>query len=439
MLLLLNLVHAAAFYTPTEGVRAMGRGGAYIAGNHDLSAQRYNPAALRNIEGGLVRADLALVSQSVTFTRDGYDPVENLGKPFPIPSLGLAYGMERATVAFGLWTPYAPAFEYAADGAQRFSMIDSVLFQTSVGPSASFDVTPWLTLGGSVAWMTNTVGRKVVLTTAGGDDPAGDIDFDMLVSDMFGIGGTLAVAVRPIEPLEIALSAQLPVKFNGTGYLEADFSKNGFYSSGVIVDPIARDDEVSLAIKMPLVLRGGAVYRPNERLEVELAGTWENWSNFEEIVLTDIQMTVDVDNTNPLFPEDPSITDDVTLPSAYQDSFSVRLGGEYRLNDRVDVRAGGMYESSGVPDNIMAVDLVDGPKFGGGVGATPHFGPVDVDVAFFALKVQDQTITNSDVSQIKVDVLSAEVSSGDTVGNGTFESLIWMPSIGLAYHFGQKG
>jgi len=436
-MLLIGLVQAAAFYTPTEGVRAMGRGGAYIVGNHDLSAQRYNPAALRNIEGGLVRADLALVSQSVTFTRDGHDPVNNLGKPFPIPSLGLAYGMERATVAFGLWTPYAPAFEYAADGPQRFSMIDSTLIQTSVGPSASFDVTPWLTVGGSLAWMTNTVGRKVVLTTSGGEDTAGDIDFDMLVSDRFGIGWTGAVAVRPVESLEFAVSAQGPVRFDGTGYLEADFSKNGFYESGVIVEPIARDDDVKLAIKMPWVVRGGVAFRPNEDLELELSGSWENWSNFEEIVLTDIDMTVDVDNTNPLFPEDPSITDDVTLPSAYQDSYSVRLGGEYRVNDRLDVRAGAMYESSGVPSEIMAVDLVDGPKYGGGVGVTPHLGPVDVDFAFFALKVQDQQITNSQVHQIQVDVLSAEVKQGDVVGNGTFESLIWMPSVGLAYRFGR--
>ena len=244
------------------------------------------------------------------------------------------------------------------------------------------------------------------------------------------------LAALPPGPLGAQFDAS-PVRFDGTGYLEADFSKNGFYESGVIVEPIARDDDVRLAIKMPWVVRGGLAFRPNENLELELSGTWENWSNFEEIVLTDIDMTVDVDNTNPLFPEDPSITDDVTLPSTYQDSYSVRLGGEYRVNDRLDVRAGAMYESSAVPPEIMAVDLVDGPKYGGGVGVTPHLGPVDVDLAFFALKVQDQQISDSQVHQIQVDVLSAEVEEGDVVGNGTFESLIWMPSVGLAYHFGR--
>ena len=53
------------------------------------------------------------------------------------------------------------------------------------------------------------------------------------------------------------------------------------------------------------------------------------------------------------------------------------------------------------------------------------------------LKVQDQQISDSQVHQIQVDVLSAEVQEGDVVGNGTFESLIWMPSVGLAYHFGR--
>ncbi len=438
MILLLANVQAAAFYTANPGARAMGRGGAYIVGNHDISAQYYNPAALRNIQGGHAKFDLGLVGQTVSFTRDGYDPVENSGAMYKIPSLGVAWGGERATVAFGLYSPYAPAFLYPEDGPQRYSMIDSTLIQTSVGPSASFDVLPWLTLGGGIAWMTNTVGREVVLTTSGGDEPAGDIALDLLVTDWFGVGGQVAASVHPTDLWEVAVSVQLPSRFDGKGSLEADFSDNGFYSSGVILDPIAGDDEVTLDIKMPLILRGGVVLRPNEKLELELSGDYGHWSGFDEIVVTDVDIVVDVDNTNPLFPEDPAITDDVTLPSTYQDSWSVRLGGEYGVHERLDVRAGLIYESSAVPLEIMAVDLVDGDKFGGGVGVTPHLGPVSVDVGVFAMKLADQTITNSQVHQVKIEVLDGKVTEGDVVGNGSYESLIYTAAVGLEYRFGQR-
>ena len=291
MMLLLSVANASAFYTPTEGVRAMGRGGAYIVRSHDLSAQHYNPAALRNIHGGLAQVDLALVSQSVTFERQGFDPVVNQGKPYTIPSMGVAYGFEHATVAFGFWTPYAPAFQYAEDGPQRFSMIDSTLIQTSVGPSLSVDVLPWLTLGGSVAWNTLTVGRQVVLSTMAESDENyatdKDIPVDMLVQDLFAIGTTLAVSARPNDRFEVALSAQLPVNYGTTGYLHADFSDHFLFETGLITEAAAGDEDIRVDVGMPLLLRGGMAWTPSDRLEVELSGDYERWSEFDEIVLTD--------------------------------------------------------------------------------------------------------------------------------------------------------
>jgi long-subunit fatty acid transport protein len=43
---------ASAYYFADVGVRAFGRGGAFIAGADDINAQYYNPAALSRIKGG---------------------------------------------------------------------------------------------------------------------------------------------------------------------------------------------------------------------------------------------------------------------------------------------------------------------------------------------------------------------------------------------------
>src|SRR4051812_15284281 len=87
---------ASAYYFLDSGTRAIGRGGAFVAGADDLSAQYYNPAALSNISRPMLNINGWAVSQYVSFDRadeDGLDPfhaVENESPPIYEPSFGFA-------------------------------------------------------------------------------------------------------------------------------------------------------------------------------------------------------------------------------------------------------------------------------------------------------------------------------------------------------------
>ena len=139
LLSLLSLSEASTFYLADIGVRGMARGGAFVAGASDISAQWYNPAALTRIKGGMVGVHTAAVHQFIDFDRADYPgegpldeagdntdlinaPVSNGAKPVFIPHLGFAYGWEKLTLYAGLTTPYAADFSYPADGPQRYSL-----------------------------------------------------------------------------------------------------------------------------------------------------------------------------------------------------------------------------------------------------------------------------------------------------------------------------
>ena len=63
---------ASTYYLSDVGIRAFSRGGAYVAGADDISAQWYNPAALTRINGGHAQFYAAGVKQFIHFDRSDY-------------------------------------------------------------------------------------------------------------------------------------------------------------------------------------------------------------------------------------------------------------------------------------------------------------------------------------------------------------------------------
>ena len=62
-----NGAQASTYYLSDVGIRAMGRGGAFVAGADDISAQWYNPSALTRMHGTHFQFDVMGVKQQIYF------------------------------------------------------------------------------------------------------------------------------------------------------------------------------------------------------------------------------------------------------------------------------------------------------------------------------------------------------------------------------------
>lgn len=455
---LISSAWASAYYFADVGVRSFGRAGAFVAGADDINAMYYNPAALTRLRGGVAKVDLAFVSQHVLFDRADevdngetvvFDPVYNVAKPFKIPNLGVSFNarLPSTTFAIGLYPPYAPDVSYDPAGPQRYTLVDTAVIQTNVGPSVGhrFDWAglPWLSVGAGLAWSLMSVEQELVLSTSGTDDPSGDIAFRVAATDPFAFTWNAGVLVEPVSGrFALAAAVQPPIRFAARGEMVGDFSSHGAYTAGIITntDGVVRDDDVSLEVTMPLVLRGGVLVRPVQRLEVELAGVWQKWDTIDVILVDDVEMVLHTSSFGDVLIEGP-----VELPAGYQNAWSVRLGAEYDLNDHLAVRGGGLYESSAIPARTQGVGLVDGPKWGYGVGGTVrlplpgeqgHRRRVALDVGWSQSFITPRTITDSEVTQVKIGFPSGEVEDGKVVGNGDFESRLSVFGAGLEFAWG---
>jgi len=465
-LLLASQSHAAAYYFLDAGTRSLSRGGAFIAGNDDLSAQYYNPAALIHLRAPTIQLGFSEVYQAVLFDRadeptEGltFDAVTNGSPPMAIPTLGFSspLGTKNFSFAFGFYTPYAPDMAYPSDGAQRYTLVDTLVWQGYAGPSVAWRPIPTLTVGAGVAWtfMRAEEELAVAMCLEGaecGDNPTQDVHIRMAAVDAAQVFWNAGVLYEPKPWLSVGASFVPPVKFHAKGSITADFGDE-FGLASFLDGTSFEDDDITLLVNMPMIARLGVAVRPMKGLEIEAAGVWERWSTTPEqcgdygegICITDMNLTITTNKDNPLAPPDDIVlSDDIVLPTNYDDAFSVRLGGDWDINPRFTARAGTFYESSAIPPETQGVSLVDGKKIGYGVGGGVRIiKPLTLDLAFAQSFIAKREITDSEVTMIEMqidlqDPSSSGIVEGKVVGNGTFSSHLTMASAALTWTFGTK-
>ncbi len=456
---------ASGYYYIDSGVRALGRGGAFVVGADDLSAQYYNPAALGNIERPMLNVQGWMANQNVSFDRAdepenelSFEPVTNESPPIYEPSFGFAAPLggvhpflKNTVLAVGLYVPTAPYLSYPQDGPQRYQLQNSLIWQAYAGPSVAQKITPWLTVGAGLQYTFLRVEEQLASTICLRpdsddcpdvvEDRANDIDLTVENWDPFQLSWNAGFIVTPIPQLQIGASVQPPISYEAPGSLGVKFDED-FLLADHIDGLEFEDPDTTLKVTVPLVVRAGVQVIPIEAVRIELDGTFTQWSTMSEFLITDMDMTVPHAEGSMLLQEDLKVTDDIVFKTGFVDAFSVRLGGDWQINEWAQVRLGGHYETSAVPDATLGVNLPDGAKVGVGAGGTFTIAKrVALDVAFAQQFHGTRTITDSEATQqaLWTDATDPGVSKvvpGKAVGNGTLSSSVTYVGIGASVYFG---
>lgn len=453
MILLLSTAFGGGYFFSDSGIVAAGRSGAWIAGADTQFAQYHNPAGLIRVENPTLNIGLGLVQQNTRFARVDGEGVElpetrNEAAPFKVPQLGFATPLvkDKLAMAFGIVSPYAPSSQWDPAGGQRYSIVDAEIFQFTWGPSFAYRPHPMVTVGlglqAKVIWLEQSLN----VSGAGTDVDSGDINVRAKVADFFTPNVNFGLLVEPHDAVSIGFSAQPGTQFDATGHAVLDLTAGSF--GGVVegdvdvfqdgncdasqTDPVcANEDGIGLSLRLPLVLRGGVAVRPVESLEIELAVVWQNWATLDNILLTDVDPTLTV------FGNPADIDSEFALPAGLGNTTSIRLGGEWRTSDLLELRAGAAWESGAFADERLNASLYDTDKTQASLGASVHpmGGRLRFDAALAAIFLPRKTITNSEVQLVNVDVLDQNRAPA-TVGNGNYASNGWVAAVQASVLFG---
>jgi long-chain fatty acid transport protein len=458
LLLAVRPAAASGLALAGHGVRAMGRGGALVAGGDDAGGIWQNPAVIAGLPGFQVALDGTLIFFGAQYTR--VDSGGNLlptisfeGPILPIPTFAISrqVGPRRLFLGLALTAPYSativyPRPSYAAcdpaaparcidtahyDAPQRYSIISQngttmILLDLVV----AYQILPQLSVGLSLQnYFINFTSLSSISSyngalASGPEDP----DFDSLVQtkmlSMFNPSAKLGVLYRPHPMVTIGASYQLPFWVRGGAKINVQLPVSPLYEKASV-----EGDSAQMRLTLPMCLRTGIEVRPIPALRLELGVDWEQWSAFDAIY---------VDPQEIFILNIPSIdryrVPTLATPLNFRDTLTVRLGAEYHFSSLpLVLRAGYIFEQGAAEGAAMSVSGLDGNKHLVTAGAGYAIGGYRFDV-YFAHSIRSTNVVDWQQSLAR-QINPINPKGAVTVGGGSYAMSYSLVGLGVSKSF----
>jgi len=317
---------------------AAGMGGAFAgvaAGAGGLSAMFWNPATLTDNPGIQASAVLSSILPYSNITPDASRSATlvaitqtsaatgDIAQDALLPAGYASWQvMDKLWVGLSVNTPFGLVTQNPVVSTGKYYGLTSKVASMDVAPTMAYQVNDWLSVGAGVRVMN----FKVRLTSATG----------ILEGDDVAFGFTGGVTLKPWKGGEI-----------GVGYRSSVSPK----LSGTITTSSVTD--IFSNMKLPEQITIGLRHQLTNDFTVLLGYEWTHWGSFTRFpVLTTSGATA------------------TTLYFDYRDSWYASLGGEYKWNKDLTLRAGLGFEKSPITDAIRSVRLPDSDRTWATLGAS---------------------------------------------------------------------
>lgn len=342
---------AGGFLLQEQSQREIGRAFSGAAASaDDPSTIFYNPAGMTELDGVQVTAGGTLLfiqsgedNRGTELTSPGgvTSPVSggNGGNPFA-PAVAVPTGYASIQLAdTGLWAgiglsaPYGLKLRYDADWFGRYESVYSSLLTLDAQPSLAWRINGHLSIGGGI----DIQYVDVTLTNAL-PNPGTATDGMIRVSgDDVSLGWNAGVLVKLDGGVRLGLQYRSRVKYEVKGDYRLSGLAGAFSAANgttSVRTPLTLPDITTASISAPV----GAATR------LMLTGRYYNWS-----VVRDIRFLREG--------QAPAVKE-----LHYRDSWSLSAGIDHRINDRLTLRAGTMFDRSPSNDNYLTTRIPDGDR-----------------------------------------------------------------------------
>lgn len=378
--------HAGGFYIQEQSAEEAGRAYSGDAAAADSPATIFfNPAGMTELDG--VQAEIGAQSLFVTArqqnqgtnrTVPGFPvtvPVGGTdgGNPFPQPLLVpsgyvSAQVSDRVWLGLGVNSPFGVVVDYDDGFFGRYDSKRSDLFTLNVQPSVAVKLSDKLSIGGGVDIQYIDVELINAVPNLAPTDPDGSL---RIKGDDISVGWNAGVMLN-LDPVRIGAHYRSSVKHT----LDGDFDLSG------LTGPLAGSN-VTTSAKAPLstpdIATVSVMFGTDTPWRVYGTWRWYNWSNFDEI-------RVEPEGLPPQVSE-----------QRYKDSWSMALGGEYDVSDKLTVRAGTMFDQSPITDRYRTTRVPDGDRVWASTGLTYDFSKsFSATLAYSHVWVKSEPIDRTD-------------------------------------------
>jgi long-chain fatty acid transport protein len=364
----------------------------------DASAVWFNPAAMTRLtREWTITSGAPLVTYRLDYRDQGSTSV--LGQPLTgsstadggrsalVPHVYVARKVnDHLWAGFGFNAPYGLGSDYGETWIGRYHATKTELTVVNLNPTFAIKLTDRLSVGvgldiqRSDAVLANMIdfgsfgaALGLPLTPQGHD---GKIE---LTAGDWSTGYDLSLAWQPGERARVGLTYRSQIEHTIRGRAQFDVpAEAALLTAG---GTLFADTEATAVLPMPHELSASASYDIASAWVLVGDVTWTDWSRFQQLRVA---------FANPAQPA-------IVQRAAFEDSVRTAVGIIYRASPRWQVRAGGLYETTPVPDATRTPRLPEIDNAGISVGAS--FRPSarwDVDFSFSHLLPHNAPIAIDD-------------------------------------------
>ena len=410
---------ASGFQVNLGGQKNIGMGGVGVGLSLDQAAMFYNPGALAMVRENGVQVGFNAALARVSFRGENGSPQRDLDKQVVTPfNFYASFGPKDAKYKFGVavYTPYGSTLKYADGWEGRYALTEITLQSVYVQPTASYAITPQLSVGAGLtilAYGSVNLQKDLPLPTG-----PGHITLDGKTKTQFGYNA--GIFFKPSDKLSAGVSYRS--KIDAT-VESGDVTYSGLAGGGsaAVVNRGFTAKNFTATLPLPAVASIGVGISPTEKLTIGLDASLTFWSAYRTL-------DFGFSGNNGNGPTDGLVGGSTTSTSKryYQDALAFRLGGQYKVTDKLTVRAGAAYDFSAVKDGYVGPETPESDRVVGTTGlsyqVTENLG---IDASFLFEAFQKRTQTQQQL---------LDNGTTDRVA-GTYRTNIYVPGIGVHYKF----
>ncbi len=342
VLLSSSIAFGAAFQLNLQGIRQLAMGGTGAAVPWDASTIFYNPAGLSDLGHVQAYASIQALTPRTRWIAtptgapgDMADANNRTYTPFNVYVGGPIADKSRIGLGVAVYTPFGTGIKWDDNWAGRYSIQEIQLQSIFIQPTISYKVNDIISVGGGFVFATGNIDlRKAVpLQSQSGADGAAE-----LKGNANGVGYNIGLHLNATDWLQFGITYRSGVNMKvNRGY--ATFTVPSSLSSQFPYTAFKSN------VNLPRVVTIGWGFKPTRNLTIQADGNFVGWSSYDSLRFD--------------YETNTASLQDVHTPRRYKNTFAIRLGAHYKINDRFAVMVGGAYDPSPVKDGYLSPELPD--------------------------------------------------------------------------------
>jgi|GEM_PF-5362781 len=357
-----------------------------------------NPAAIGQLRGYHLFADVTGTYFRANFERDGEDPITGdqwddagFATLMPVPFVGFTgdLGTDFFTLGTAVYAPFGRTTDWPEDGSQRYELTILNMMAVYCTPAFSLNIMDKLFVGAgfNLIYFNFESERSYDLATffydlgadlLGYKFPEGTVPYQSpeweatinTTGSGINYGFNVGLLLKPLDWLDVGVSytSHVNVSMQGEFWLEVPTEpfalfgllelENGVQSlltdvAGLEKVPSRIKGDSKIYLVLPQIINMGLEIRPHEKWEIDLGARWVDWSQYHDILVEFESKNSDLDVPKAR----------VFFKSVPTWDFSV--GFTWKLRNDMRLGMSGIYEQDSIPEKWASSANLNAQKIDG--------------------------------------------------------------------------